>query len=216
MSRSEYQAAGRIHRLGQTKPVGVTKYVFEDSCESRIVALHERIAQGDLRYTTGMLSPAALEVLRQPDPPAATEEWKQQRHAAHMAAVEAENDSVRDTIQRELGSTFRPPAERKPWAAGHSSSIAQSQGTGGTVQSPYQSHPTMVAAGSSLLAQTKPTVAVSCSETSSNRTVVVCGFGGTCSNPGAKACANKQACGKCCKAYGPLDCPRHKRKVKPS
>jgi len=51
----------------------VTKYVFEDSCESRIIQLHERIEKGDITYTTELLSAAeALVVLRLPPPPTAT------------------------------------------------------------------------------------------------------------------------------------------------
>jgi len=60
---AEVQAAGRIHRLGQTKRVGVTKYFFENSCESNILQLHEKVQSGELEYTSGMLSRAALRVL---------------------------------------------------------------------------------------------------------------------------------------------------------
>ena len=60
---TEVQAAGRIHRLGQTKQVGVTKYVFDDSCESNILKLHEKIHNGELEYTSGILSRDALEML---------------------------------------------------------------------------------------------------------------------------------------------------------
>ncbi len=60
---AEVQAAGRIHRLGQTKRVGVTKYVFEDSCESNILKLHDKIHNGEIEYTSGMLSANALAIL---------------------------------------------------------------------------------------------------------------------------------------------------------
>lgn len=60
---SEVQAAGRIHRLGQTKLVVVTKYVFEDSCESKIIELHERIQRGEIEFTTGHLSGDAVCIL---------------------------------------------------------------------------------------------------------------------------------------------------------
>jgi len=38
------QAAGRIHRLGQTKDVLVTRFLYRDSIEENIVRLHEAIA----------------------------------------------------------------------------------------------------------------------------------------------------------------------------
>ena len=49
----EVQAAGRIHRLGQTKPVGVTKLVYRESCESNIVALHNKIKEKGGGYIQG-------------------------------------------------------------------------------------------------------------------------------------------------------------------
>jgi SNF2 family DNA or RNA helicase len=42
---TEVQAAGRIHRLGQKKAVGVTKYVYDGTVESHIVKLHDEIEQ---------------------------------------------------------------------------------------------------------------------------------------------------------------------------
>lgn len=43
--------AGRIHRLGQTKPVHVTKYVYSNTFEPNIVELHKRIAEGKIQFT---------------------------------------------------------------------------------------------------------------------------------------------------------------------
>eukprot|EP00752_Nemacystus_decipiens_P018369 g16478.t1 len=40
----EKQAIGRVHRLGQTRPVTVTKLVLADSVETRILAMQERQA----------------------------------------------------------------------------------------------------------------------------------------------------------------------------
>ena len=39
----EVQAAGRIHRLGQDKPVEVTKYVYRVSLESLVYDMHREI-----------------------------------------------------------------------------------------------------------------------------------------------------------------------------
>ena len=40
----EKQAVGRVHRLGQARPVKVTKLVLKDSIETRILALQEQQA----------------------------------------------------------------------------------------------------------------------------------------------------------------------------
>jgi len=60
---TEVQAAGRIHRLGQTKPVGVTKYVYQNTCESDILKLHEKFESGELELSSRMLSGPALKIL---------------------------------------------------------------------------------------------------------------------------------------------------------
>jgi hypothetical protein len=60
---AELHSASRIHRLGQKRPVGVSKYVFENSCESRILKVHEKLQSGELEYTSVMLSSSAITVL---------------------------------------------------------------------------------------------------------------------------------------------------------
>jgi superfamily II DNA or RNA helicase len=60
---TEVQAAGRIHRLGQTKQVGVTKYVYGDSFETNIKTLHEKLASGQVEITPRGLQKTALRVL---------------------------------------------------------------------------------------------------------------------------------------------------------
>ncbi|CAN0030272.1 unnamed protein product, partial [Ectocarpus fasciculatus] len=42
----EKQAIGRVHRLGQTRPVTVTKLVLADSVETRILAMQKKQASG--------------------------------------------------------------------------------------------------------------------------------------------------------------------------
>ena len=44
-------ARRRIRRLGQTKPVHVTKYVYANTFEKNIVKLHQQIAEGKIQFT---------------------------------------------------------------------------------------------------------------------------------------------------------------------
>lgn len=60
---AEIQAAGRIHRLGQTKAVQVKKFVFRNCVESNIVDLHKEIAAGHVSVSDGFFPPAAVKIL---------------------------------------------------------------------------------------------------------------------------------------------------------
>lgn len=60
---AEVQAAGRIHRLGQTKAVEVKKMVFANSIESNIVDLHKEIVAGRISVSDGFYPPEAIKVL---------------------------------------------------------------------------------------------------------------------------------------------------------
>jgi non-specific serine/threonine protein kinase len=61
---AEIQAAGRIHRLGQDRPVEVKKYVFRYSVEANIVTLHQEIAAGRISLRDGsFLPPEAMKIL---------------------------------------------------------------------------------------------------------------------------------------------------------
>lgn len=57
------QAAGRIHRLGQTKDVLVTRFLYRDSIEENIVRLHEAINAGTVKQSDGMVPPAGARIL---------------------------------------------------------------------------------------------------------------------------------------------------------
>ena len=46
---SELQAAGRIHRLGQTKGVLVKRFAFRDSLDEKIIALHGKVERREIR-----------------------------------------------------------------------------------------------------------------------------------------------------------------------
>ena len=54
----EAQAAGRIHRLGQTKEVLVKRFYFRASIDEAIAALHGQIASGGLKLGSGGTFPA--------------------------------------------------------------------------------------------------------------------------------------------------------------
>ena len=60
---AEVQAAGRIHRLGQTKDVLVTRFLYRDSIEENIVRLHEAINAGTVKLSDGMVPPAGARIL---------------------------------------------------------------------------------------------------------------------------------------------------------
>ena len=60
---TEIQAAGRIHRLGQTKHVHVTKFVYSRSPEENVLALHREIAAGRIKIVDNQVSTAAVSLL---------------------------------------------------------------------------------------------------------------------------------------------------------
>ena len=57
----EAQAAGRIHRLGQTKEVLVKRLLFKDSLDEAVDALHQKIKDGDLTIEGGRFPRGALQ-----------------------------------------------------------------------------------------------------------------------------------------------------------
>ena len=46
---AEMQAAGRIHRLGQTKDVLVKRFAFRNSLDEKIIALHGKVERGEIK-----------------------------------------------------------------------------------------------------------------------------------------------------------------------
>lgn len=60
----EVQAAGRIHRLGQNRPVLVKKLVFSNTIESNIVELHKAIKDGQVAIPKGVFPFDAIKILR--------------------------------------------------------------------------------------------------------------------------------------------------------
>ena len=59
----EVQAAGRIHRLGQTKACHVVKFAFKNSYEANTIDLHKTIAEGKIAIVDGWLPPEAMAIL---------------------------------------------------------------------------------------------------------------------------------------------------------
>ena len=60
----EVQAAGRIHRLGQTKPVLVKRLCYKDSIDVRILELHKQIRAGKISIVDNVFPPEAIDVLK--------------------------------------------------------------------------------------------------------------------------------------------------------
>ena len=61
---AEVQAAGRIHRLGQTKEVFVKKFCYKDSIDGAIVELHKQLSAGTLSIVDNMFPVGALRILQ--------------------------------------------------------------------------------------------------------------------------------------------------------
>ena len=58
--QTEVQAAGRIHRLGQTRDVLVKRYAYRSSLDANIIELHGEIAAGRIAVADGLLPPEAV------------------------------------------------------------------------------------------------------------------------------------------------------------
>ena len=60
---TEVQAAGRIHRLGQSKEVLCRRFCFRDSVESCVVAVHAKLKAGTFKITDKAFSHEAVKML---------------------------------------------------------------------------------------------------------------------------------------------------------
>lgn len=60
---TEIQAAGRIHRLGQTQKVRVTKYAFANSFEENVFELHRKIAEGVASVSADFVPVESVKIL---------------------------------------------------------------------------------------------------------------------------------------------------------
>lgn len=58
---AELQAAGRIHRLGQTKEIHIKRFAFKDSIDEAIVGLHDKITSGDITIVDKEFPPTVLQ-----------------------------------------------------------------------------------------------------------------------------------------------------------
>jgi SNF2 family DNA or RNA helicase len=59
----EAQAAGRIHRLGQSKEVLVKRFCFRRTIEEKVVRLHRKMHQGAVQVVDGHMPAAGVRVL---------------------------------------------------------------------------------------------------------------------------------------------------------
>ena len=59
----EVQAAGRIHRLGQTKDVVTKRFAFRDSVDESICELHEKVRAGTTRILDGFFDASVCKQL---------------------------------------------------------------------------------------------------------------------------------------------------------
>lgn len=60
---AEAQMAGRIHRLGQSRRVLIKKFAFRNSIDENIVTLHDRIKQGQIAISNGVIPPHGIRLL---------------------------------------------------------------------------------------------------------------------------------------------------------
>ena len=61
---TELQAAGRIHRLGQTKEVLIKRFAFRNTIEHAIVDMHEEIKAKRLKAGAGNDDPVVRQVFK--------------------------------------------------------------------------------------------------------------------------------------------------------
>ena len=59
----EAQAAGRIHRLGQTKDILVRRFAFKDTIDEHITQLHAEIKAGRIAVANGALPAEAVRII---------------------------------------------------------------------------------------------------------------------------------------------------------
>ena len=59
----ELQAAGRIHRLGQSKEVLCKRFVFRNSVESCVVSVHDKLKAGSFKITDKAFTTAIVREL---------------------------------------------------------------------------------------------------------------------------------------------------------
>ena len=60
---TEVQAAGRIHRLGQTKDVLIKRFAFRDSLDERVCKLHTEIVSGRIKTENETIPVAGIRIL---------------------------------------------------------------------------------------------------------------------------------------------------------
>ena len=59
----ELQAAGRIHRLGQTKEILIKCFCYRNSIDSAVLEVHKKILTGEVAIVNWCFPVAALDML---------------------------------------------------------------------------------------------------------------------------------------------------------
>ena len=98
LTHASWFGAPAVHRLGQTKDVHIHRFAFNDSVEEALVALHTRVASGDIKVEDGTFSPAALNIFT--------------RYGVATPHSHVRRDAVRKTFER---WTYDSSMKRAGW-----------------------------------------------------------------------------------------------------
>ena len=112
------QAAGRIHRMGQTKEVHIKQYAYKDSLDEAILALHAAVGKGEMTMRDGAYPPEAIELFRQHKvgmphvgDPATERDWKCTLDYTYLHGFHAKKQMC-----KHCGVWFKVPGTMVWWA----------------------------------------------------------------------------------------------------
>ena len=117
------QAAGRIHRMGQTKEVHIKQYAYKDSLDEAILALHAAVGKGEMTMRDGAYPPEAIELFRQHKvgmphvgDPATERDWK-----CSLDYTDSHGFYAKKQMCMHCGVWFKIPGSAVWWADQYSS-----------------------------------------------------------------------------------------------